>query len=483
MIDNTDKEFTILTIGWFPTLIDRLFIPIEHKTKINFIHCLMDNPESLNIVKEKYPNTKFISILKEGEEFLTKPDYKLLASIESFGVPTIKSMILGDPYIRNRSDSESFGYATFLARSFKGIFQEIKPDVVLASNDQIHSGISLAIAKSMNIPWVAMAFTSIPDNLTSFCCGLTPDTIIPIPQQVNEKIKNDAKSLIDNVLSGKQQVMAYRAPNSFWSRAKMYGFHATNFIKRMISGPRRGVDRYTAPTIWERTKDISRRSLNNLTLPLKQMLNSPPKGRYIYFPLHMSPESMVDTWAPFYQDQMAFIRQLSYSIPADVELVVKLHFSDPYNYSFNELKNLMDHYHVQIANPFVPSRPFLEGASLVVGITGTSNFEAAIRGIPVLIFGNSPYQHFPRTERALRPHELYDQIQRMLKMPVPSKDEIIESVSVFISRYMPGQINDWNRPYELDELEKYADCYSALAIYLQTPGIKENWYKQPPFKE
>ena len=25
MIDNTNKEFTILTIGWFPTLIDRLF--------------------------------------------------------------------------------------------------------------------------------------------------------------------------------------------------------------------------------------------------------------------------------------------------------------------------------------------------------------------------------------------------------------------------------------------------------------------------
>tara|TARA_B110000008_G_C16783593_1_gene489729 strand:- start:271 stop:861 length:591 start_codon:yes stop_codon:yes gene_type:complete len=195
----------------------------------------------------------------------------------------------------------------------------------------------------------------------------------------------------------------------------------------------------------------------------------------------MSPESMVDTWAPFYQDQMAFIRQLSYSIPADVELVVKLHFSDPYNYSFNELKNLMHHYHVRIANPFAPSLPFLENASLVVGITGTSNFEAAVRGIPVLIFGNSPYQHFPRTERALRPHELNSQIQRMLKMPSPSEDEIVESVAVFMSRYMPGQINDWNRPYELDEHDKYADCFSALATYVETTGITENWYKQSPF--
>lgn len=483
MINKIDKQFTICTVGWFPTLINRLFIPIGAKTKITFVHCLVVNPDSLSVVTEKYPKPKFISISKAEKELFTEPDYELLASIESLGVPTIKSMILGDPYIKSRSEHESFGYATFLANSLKKMFEELKPDVVLASNDQIHSGISLAVAKSLNIPWVTMAFTSIPDNLTSFCCGLTPDTVIPISPQIDDKERNDAKSLVDNVMSGKQQVMAYREPNSFMSRVRMYGVHAANLLNRMIANPRYGVDRYTAPTIWERTKDISRRSVNSLTLPLQQMLSSPPAGRYIYYPVHMSPESMVDTWAPFYQDQMAFIRQLSFSMPADVELVVKLHFSDPYNYSYFELQNLMRHYHVRIANPFVPSRPFLDGASLVVGITGTSNFEAAVRGIPVLIFGNSPYQHFPRTERALRPHELYDQIQRMLKMSPPSQDEIVESVSVFMSRYMPGQVNDWNRPCELDELDKYADCFSALAVYLETPEIRENWYKQPPFVE
>lgn len=479
MENKSDKGFKICTVGWEPFMIHRLLIPIEAKTNIEFIHCLVGDPSRISVVKKKYPTSKFVSLSKTKKELLPEPDYELLASLESRGVPTIKSMVMGDPYIKHRPDRESFGYATFLALSIKKSLQELKPDVVLASNDMIHSGISLAVAKSLNIPWVAMAFTSIPDNLTSFCYGLTPNMIVPISsRQVDDELRNTAKAIISNVISGEQKVMAYRAPSSFMNWVKQYSIHGANLIIRITKGSKLGVDRYTAPTIWESVKDIIRRSFNSLSLPLRDMLSTPPIGRYIYFPLHMSPESMIDTWAPFYQDQIAFIRQLSISIPADVELVVKLHFSDPSNYSYFELQRLMRHYHVRIANPFVPSRPFLEGASLVVGITGTSNFEAAVRGIPVLIFGDSPFQHFPRTERAMRPHELYQQIQRMLDLSPPSHNEIVDAVSVYMSRYMLGQINDWSIPLKLVRLDKYADCFLALRDYVKN---EENWYKKGPF--
>lgn len=481
MTNKTKKSFKICTVGWEPFMIDRLLIPIELKTEIEFIHCLVGNPSRIDFLKKKYPKSKFVALSKTNKELLPEPDYELLASLESKGVPTIKSMILGDPYIKNRSERESLGYATLLARSIKINLQEIEPNVVLASNDMIQSGISLAVAKSLNIPWVALAFTSIPNNLTSFCYGLTPDMIVPISRKVDDKLRNNAKTIINDVIFGKKKVMAYVAPRSLMDWVKQYTRYITNLINRIAKGSKLGIDRFTSPTICERLKDIIRRSFNSLSLPLRDMLNEPPIGRYIYFPLHMSPESMIDTWAPFYQDQIAFIRQLSFSIPADVELVVKLHFSDPANYSYFEIQQLIRHYHVRIANPYAPSRPFLEGASLVLGITGTSNFEAAVRGIPVLIFGDSPYQHFPRTERAMRPHELNQQIQRMLNMSPPSNNEIVDAVSSYISRYMPGQINDWSIAYDLVELDKYAECFSALATYLESPDVLKNWYKQPEF--
>ena len=195
----------------------------------------------------------------------------------------------------------------------------------------------------------------------------------------------------------------------------------------------------------------------------------------------MAPESSVDTWAPFYQNQLAFVAQLSLAIPADMAFVVKLHFSDPDNYSRRQLQQLMKLPRLHIAHPNAPGSAFIEEAALVVGIQGTSCLEAALLGKPVLIFGDSPHQHFPRTERAKRPDELHQQVRRMLELPPPSDEEIVEAFAAYMARYMPGRINDWNRPIEEDELERLSDCFRALRSYLEVPTNRANWYHEPPF--
>src|SRR5262249_41992573 len=150
--------------------------------------------------------------------------------------------------------------------------------------------------------------------------------------------------------------------------------------------------------------------------PTEEMLTAPPNSRFVFFPLQMSPESSIDTWAPFYQDQLALVVQLSLAIPADVEFVVKLHFSDPDNYSRAQLRGLTCLPRLRVIHPDASSHAFLRQAALVVGIQGTARLEAALLGKPVLLFGDSPYQHFPRTERARRPDELHQQIRRMLEL-------------------------------------------------------------------
>jgi hypothetical protein len=473
--------FKVFTVGWELPLINQLLTPVEKKTGIEFTHGLVGDVARIDYVQRQFPDLSFVSLSKKRNEPLPAPDYELLASLECVGVPTIKSMVQGDPYVRYRSKRESFCYATLLARSLEGKIKELKPSVVLANYDCIHSGMSLAVAKYMNIPWVAMAFGTIPDNLTGFCFALTPNSIVPISRKVSKALKYEAKAIIENVRSGEQNVMAYRAPANFFTWAKQYAFHGSNLIKRIVEKKIKGTDEFTAPTKWKRVKDITRRSLNSLLLPTGKLLKTPPSRPYAYYPLHMSPESMVDTWAPFYQDQLAFIEQLSISMPADVELVVKLHFSDPSNYSRSELLRLIRRYHVHVASPFVPSRDFLERASLVIGITGTTNLEAALRGKPVLIFGDSQYQHFPRSERAKRPHEIYGQVRRMLDRPAPSDEEIEEAYAAYMARYLPGRINDWSIPIEPAEMDRYAECFARLRRYILNSVNVSNWYNQPPF--
>jgi capsule polysaccharide modification protein KpsS len=211
------------------------------------------------------------------------------------------------------------------------------------------------------------------------------------------------------------------------------------------------------------------------------MITAPPAGRFAFFPLHMAPESSVDTWAPFYQDQLAFAAQVALAMPADVEFVVKLHFSDPDNYSRSRLQALLRLPGVRIAHPGAPGREFIDRATLVVGIQGTASLEAALLGKPVLMFGASPYLPFPRTQRAKRPDELHEQILGMLSAPPPTESEIVEAYSRYIAQFMPGRVNDWARPLEPEHHERFANCFRRLLDHIDQADRRARWYDCPPF--
>ncbi len=469
--------FSVFTVGWEPYFINDLLVPIAKQTGISFIHGLVGDGARIDLAQRHYPELRFVALSKKRMDHLPDPDPDLLASLECVGVPTVRSMIQGDRVLRHRSEKEALGYATLLAQRIRAELKEHRPDVVLASHDSVHSAMSLAVAKSLGIPWVAMTFPVIPDNLTGFCNALTPNSLVPIMRPVDQQLRDTAKTLIQNVRSKNQKVVAYRAPASLAQWIQQYLLHAKNFIRRREASGMLGIDKFTYPTGIERMRDILRRSFNRLQLPTEKMLRWPPEGRFVYYPFHMAPESMVDTWAPFYQNQLAFVAQLSLSIPADTTFVIKLHFSDPDNYSCHQLRQLMNMPRLCIAHPNASGSAFIEKAALVMGIQGTSCLEAALLGKPVLIFGDSPYVYFPRSERAKRPDELYEQIMRMLDQPSPADEDVVEAYATYMARYMPGRINDWSRPIEPDELDRFAGCFQALRSYLDVP----NWYSQPPF--
>jgi len=473
----------VFTVGWEPSFANEFLAPIEKKTGIGFVHGLVGDASRIYSAQKLYPELKFIALSKRNRDSLPAPDISLLTSLESVGVPTVRSMIQGDRVLRHCSEDESLGYATLLAGKLKEELEQLRPDAVLASHDSLHSAMSLAVARLLNIPWVALAFPVIPDNLTGFCNALTPNSLVPIIRPVDESLRSEAKALIQSVRAKNQKVVAYHAPVSLVQWIWQYALHVKNLIRRIQAAESLGTDKYTYPTTLERVCDILRRTFNRLRLPIDKMLKSPPDGRYIYYPFHMAPESMLDTWAPYYQDQLAFVAQLSLAIPADTTFVVKLHFSDPDNYSRQQLDKLMSMPRLRVAHPSASGGTFIEKAALVAGVTGTSCLEAALLGKPVLVFGDSPYANFPRSERARRPDGLYKQIRRMLDQPSPTDEEIINAYATYMARYMPGRINDWSRPIEPDELVRYAECFRALIGYLSVPENRENWYSLPPFSD
>lgn len=475
------ERFRILTVGWKAEFADYLLAPIGARTGIEFVHGLVGNSRALPSVLAAYPGSRWIALSKSPNEPLPAPDPALLASLESVGVPTIRSMLRGDQVLRGRSETEALGYATMLARRIDAAITEVQPDVVLASFDNLHSAMALAVAKRRGVPWVALAFSVIPEHLTAFANGMTPESLVPIERPVDEALRRQAREVIAKYRNNSVRIMAYRPPQSLAARARQFYGYARSLQRRLFSTTTFGVDRYAFPTSAERFADIARRTMNRLRFPGERMVKQPPAGPYVFFPLHMAPESSVDTWAPMYQNQLELAFQLALGVPADHEVVIKLHFSDPDNYSPAQLGRLLSLPRVRIAHPGASARAFIERASLVVGIQGTASLEAALLGKPVLLFGDSPYQHFPRSQRALRPDEIFGQIRSMVAAPEPSEDEIVEAFSAYMGRYMHGRINDWGIPMQREDYDRLAQCFRALQSYVGTPGIRQDWYSQPPF--
>lgn len=474
---NNALEFHVFTVGWEPSIIKDLAIPIKRRIGFKFTCGLVGDSEGLPIIQKSLSEICFVSLSKKKGDPLPEPDYELLASLESDGIPTIRSMIQGDRVLRNRTPRESLGYATLLARHMKAILIELKPDVILSSFDNLHASLSLAVAKSLGVPWVSMAFTAIPANLTGFCKKMNPESLVPLLRSYDSLIQHQAEEVFLCVRSNCQPVLAKQPSDSFKKKIQQLITYGRNFLDRIIKNKEKAIDRFTYPTVYERIRDIFRRSWNSLCMPKRQMLNAPPNNDYVFFPLHMQPESTVDSWAVFYQDQLALIKQLILAVPVNIQLVVKLHYSDPDNYNRRQLIQLMQIPGLKIAHPNSSSHFFLQKASLVFGIQGTACLEAALLGKPVIIFGTSPYLHFPITELAKKPDELHQQICRMLNLPTPSDSIILEAFICYIKRYMPGRINNWKKTISEDELSRLSDCFLRLCSYLKTDEYKKNWYK------
>jgi hypothetical protein len=109
--------------------------------------------------------------------------------------------------------------------------------------------------------------------------------------------------------------------------------------------------------------------------------------RFIYYPLHYSPESSINVPAPYYVDQIRAIDALRYAMPSDSVLVVKEHpvclDMRPLRF-IKEIRRLPG---VMVVPSTMPSQTLIERAALTATVTGTAALEAFLLGRPAIALG------------------------------------------------------------------------------------------------
>ncbi len=144
--------------------------------------------------------------------------------------------------------------------------------------------------------------------------------------------------------------------------------------------------------------------------------NTKVNDKYIYFPLHFTPEYSTSVQATLFQDQYFLIYLLSLSIPSNYTLIIKEHPAMLYRRVrektfFKKIHRLPN---VKFVSIFSSNKELIQNSSMVAVITGTSGWEAILAGKPVINFADHIFDTLGLSKRITNIEKLSSIIYELL---------------------------------------------------------------------
>ncbi len=160
---------------------------------------------------------------------------------------------------------------------------------------------------------------------------------------------------------------------------------------------------------------------------------------YVFFPLHTEPEVSLLVYSKPYLNQIEVLRNIAYSLPAGMILLVKEHPAARGKRPLSYYKKIEEIFNVRFADPTLDARPFIVNSKLVATIASSVGFEAILLGKPVLTFGQTPYEILPSSmvKRVRDINKLGENIADLLQHFCFDKAALISYIAAVMSRSIP----------------------------------------------
>lgn len=151
------------------------------------------------------------------------------------------------------------------------------------------------------------------------------------------------------------------------------------------------------------------RDIRNLSKCKFTDINDLQGKSYVFYPLHVEPETALSLVSPEFNEQLALIELVAKNLPAGTILVVKDHLGGISRRPRDFYATLLDIPNVVMVSPSSYALDIAKNAKCVIVIASTVGTEAVILGIPVISFGihNNfnflPSVHVVESWKELRP--------------------------------------------------------------------------------
>ena len=166
-------------------------------------------------------------------------------------------------------------------------------------------------------------------------------------------------------------------------------------------------------------------------------------AKFVYYPLHLTPESSINTPAPYYVDQFRVIDAIRMAMPSDHHLVVKEHYASIMVRPINFMRTLRKRSGVTVIHYKTPGRDVIKRAALTISVTGTSTLEAFMLGKPALTLGGVFISHYLGGPVPLS--DLRQRIRSAIANP-PDEATVVRSIAEIMSIAQPFTIFHLNQP-------------------------------------
>jgi len=172
--------------------------------------------------------------------------------------------------------------------------------------------------------------------------------------------------------------------------ARMYRRNLYDRISGELTSPWRVLSKWPA-------KAVRMLALDHTTL----VYSEPTAGeKYLYVPMHMSPECVDMYYGRDYSLHESFIAELARRVPSQYCLYVKENSAmvgqRPLSF-YNRLNSL---YNVKMIHHNVDTFDLINDCAAVISVTGTAGWEAYLMNKPVVVLGNVFYDSLPGVLRA-----------------------------------------------------------------------------------
>jgi hypothetical protein len=419
--------------------------------------------------------------LSDGLERPTRQEIADLAALEVGDVPTVHNMLRSDPVVSRLPYDEGIAYSAHLARGLRQLFRVLRPSVIIGGHDRVHSAMGMAIARAEGIPWYGLNFSTVPMGHITLSPSVVPAETLVLGDPPMDELRTRAAALIDEFEQGRLKAPAYVSAHRLGIVVRRLGDHVRAGVRTMASVMLARHDRFNDLPLGPKVRQYFRKRINMVRLPHRWFLSKPPAEPFLFFGLHMQPESTPDVLAPFSANQFDVVEKIARALPPTHLFLIKLHISDADNYSRAQLRAFLRLPRVRLVLPAVSSRDFIDEAAAVVTIAGTMGLEASLLGKPVIIFGKMNYETFSTVTRVTDMYELPALVRRQLTAPPPSREQIVDDYARYLSAYFsaltPGsdvRLDDWTHLYPSEEEKRgFGQMFNALRTALKQGGSAE----------